>query len=102
MIVWDNIELFDIDKLTKPRTSKLSDTDTDSDTLLTSIELRLAFECAGEYEGIFVFCLTAASGTTISSLLNYIANILWNIDMHPMINELFVDHRANIVYDFVC
>ena len=34
---------------------------------------------------MFVFCLTAASGTTV--LLDYIANIIWNIDIPPMINK---------------
>ena len=34
---------------------------------------------------MFVFCLTAASETTV--LLDYIANIIWNIDIPPMINE---------------
>ncbi len=36
-------------------------------------------------QGMFVFCLTAASGTTV--LLDYIANIIWNIDIPPMINK---------------
>ena len=36
-------------------------------------------------QGMFVFYLTAASGTTV--LLDYIANIIWNIDIPPMINE---------------
>jgi hypothetical protein len=36
---------------------------------------------------MFVFCLTAAPGT--KDLLDYhdIANIAWNIDIPPMINE---------------
>jgi hypothetical protein len=33
-----------------------------------------------------VFCLTAASGTTV--LLDYIASIVWNIDIPPMINQV--------------
>ena len=31
------------------------------------------------------FCLTAASGTTV--LLDFIANIIWNIDIPPMIKK---------------
>jgi hypothetical protein len=52
-----------------------------------AIVLRLAFSCAWESEGMFVLCLTAAPGT--KDLLDYhdIANIVWNIDIPPMINE---------------
>ncbi len=43
--------------------------------------------CCTEF-GIFVcrdvFCLTAASGTTV--LLDYIANNIWKVDIPPMIN----------------
>ena len=46
-----------------------------------AIVLNLAFSCAA----LFVFCVTAASGTTV--LQNYIADIVWNIDISPMINE---------------
>ncbi len=44
---------------------------------------------------MFIFCLTAAAvqhpmirdnGTSV--LLDYIANIIWNIDIPPMMNEL--------------
>jgi hypothetical protein len=55
---------YDIDKLTGSNTVVLS----------------LAFSYAGD-----IFCSTAASGTTV--LLDYIANIIWNIDIPPMINE---------------
>jgi hypothetical protein len=37
--------------------------------------MRSVFPCAGEYERIFVLCLTAAKGIRI--LLHYNATILW-------------------------
>ena len=52
---------------------------------------------------MFVFCLTAASGTTV--LLDYIANIIWNIDIPPMINKslqvcLIVDSYFQLARSF--
>jgi hypothetical protein len=49
----------------------------------TAIVLNLAFSCAALF--CLLQCVTAASGTTVS--LDYIADIIWNIDIPLRINE---------------